>query len=366
MGNAITLLFVIPAIGIILCFIFLEPLIRNVLKATDTLYVYTKPYLEIILYGSIFAAMGPGLTNFIRSDGHPKTSMLVQIVGAVANIILDPIFIFGFHMGVAGAAWATIISQFLSLVFTLGYFNSRFTKLRFRLRYMPLKWNLVGEILAIGFAPFVMQLAMSLVGVIQNRQILRYGSDEALEAMTISFSVLSIVMMPMQGIGQGAQPIIGYNYGARQYDRVKKTFWTAWGGCTCLLLVGWLMAELGPGLFFSVFSSDKGSLRELGEYVIRVTTAAFPIIGFQIMGGQFFQSIGKPVQGTIISLSRQILFFIPCLYLLPLLWQALGQRPILGVYWTFPISDFAACVVSLCFLIHEFRAMSRPDYKPAH
>jgi Na+-driven multidrug efflux pump len=289
----------------------------------------------------------------------------VQIVGAVANIILDPIFIFGFHMGVSGAAWATIISEFISLVFVLGYFNSRFTKLRFRFKNMPLNLKLTGEILAIGFAPFVMQLAMSLVGVIQNQQILKYGSNEALEAMTISFSVLIVIMMPMQGIGQGAQPIIGYNYGARQYDRVRRTFMLALGASTGLLLIAFIMAHAWPGLLFSVFSPDKGDLRTLGIYVIRVTTLMFPIIGLQINGGQFFQSIGKPVQGTVISLSRQILFFIPCLYLLPLLWEALGQKPIYGIYWTFPISDFMAAIVSFFFILHEFRAMKRPDYRPA-
>jgi putative MATE family efflux protein len=365
MGNAFTLLFLIPAVGIVLCMVFLEPLIRNVLKATDVLYPYTKSYLEIILYGSIFAAMSPGLTNFIRSDGHPKTSMLVQIVGAVANIILDPIFIFGFHMGVAGAAWATIISQFISLVFVLSYFNSKWTKLRFRFRNMPLDFKLSAEILAIGFAPFIMQLAMSLVGIVQNQQILKYGSNEALEAMTISVSVLIVIMMPMHGIGQGAQPIIGYNYGARKYDRVKRTFLTALGGCTAMLTLGFIMSHVFPGLLFSVFSPDKGDLRKLGEYVIRVTTLMFPVIGMQIMGGQFFQSIGKPVQGTVISLSRQLLFFIPCLYLLPLLWEALGGRGIMGVYWAFPISDILACIVSFFFVLHEFRAMSKPGYKPA-
>ena len=155
--------------------------------------------------------MSPGLTHFIRSDGHPKTSMLVQIVGALMNIILDPIFIFVFDLGVAGAAWATIISQFVSFVFVLGYFSSKWTRLRFRFKYMKLDARIVGSILAIGFAPFIMQFAMSLVGILQNTTILRYGGDDALTAMTIFFSVLTVIVMPLMGIGQGAQPIIGYN-----------------------------------------------------------------------------------------------------------------------------------------------------------
>ncbi|MCL1930979.1 MAG: MATE family efflux transporter, partial [Treponema sp.] len=204
MGNAFTLLFLIPGVCIVVSLIFMEPILRDVMKASGDVYEYAASYLRIILYGAIFAAMSPGLTHFIRSDGHPKTSMLVQIVGALMNIILDPIFIFVLGLGVAGAAWATIISQFVSFVFVLGYFSSKWTRLRFRVKYMRLDARLVGSILAIGFAPFIMQFAMSLVGILQNATILKYGGDEALTAMTILFSVLIVIMMPLMGIGQGA------------------------------------------------------------------------------------------------------------------------------------------------------------------
>jgi putative MATE family efflux protein len=359
MGNAFTLLFLLPAVCIIVCFIFMEPILRDIMKASGDVYEYAASYLRVILYGAIFAAMSPGLTHFIRSDGHPKTSMLVQIVGAVMNIILDPIFIFVFDLGVAGAAWATIISQFVSFIFVLGYFSSKWTRLRFRFKYMRPDAKLAGSILAIGFAPFIMQFAMSLVGILQNATILKYGGDEALTAMTILFSVLIVIMMPLMGIGQGAQPIIGYNYGAKQYDRVKKCFKLAVIACTIVLSCGFIVAQFTPGLCFSLFSKDTGSLRELGILTMRICTSMFPFIAFQMMGGQFFQAIGKPIQASILSLSRQILFFIPSLLLLPVLFEAIGIRPIYGVYCTFPLSDFCSSIISAIFVFREFRAWKK-------
>ena len=359
MGNAFTLLFILPAVCITVCFIFMEPILRDVMKASGEVYEYAASYLRVILYGAIFAAMSPGLTHFIRSDGHPKTSMLVQIVGAVMNIILDPIFIFVFDLGVAGAAWATIISQFVSFIFVMGYFSSKWTRLRFRFKYMKPDLKLAGGIMAIGFAPFIMQFAMSLVGILQNARILKYGGDEALTAMTILFSVLIVIMMPLMGIGQGAQPIIGYNYGAKQYDRVKKCFKLAVIACTIVLSCGFLVAQFAPGFCFSLFSKDTGSLRELGILTMRICTGMFPFIALQMMGGQFFQAIGKPIQASILSLSRQILFFIPSLLFLPVLFEAIGLRPIYGVYCTFPLSDFCASIVSGIFVFREFRAMKK-------
>jgi putative MATE family efflux protein len=356
MGNAFTLLFLLPAICIVLCLSFIKPILLDIMKASDQIYPYAESYLRIILYGSIFASMSPGLTHFIRSDGHPKTSMVVQIVGAVTNIILDPIFIFVFNLGVAGAAWATILSQFVSFVFVMGYFSSKWTRLRFHVKYMKLNARLTGSILAIGFAPFIMQFAMSLVGVLQNAVIIQYGGDEALTAMTIFFSVLTVMIVPIQGIGQGAQPIIGYNYGAKHYDRVKRCFKLALIACFCMLTAGLMVTELAPGFCFSLFSKDTGSLRGLGILTMRIGTCMFPLVAIQMTGGQFFQAIGKPVQGALISLSRQILFFMPAILLLPVLFGALGLRQIYGVYWAFPVSDIFAAILAGIIIYREFKS----------
>jgi len=361
MGHAFFLLFIIPAVMIIVVLTFMEPILRNIMKADGKVYEYAETYLRITLYGGIFSAMSPGLTHFIRSDGHPKTSMFVQLAGAVLNIILDPIFIFVLDLGVAGAAWVTVISQFVSLVLVLGYFNSKWTRLRFRFINMKLGARLTGKILAIGFAPFIMQFAMSLVGILQNATIIKYGGDDALTAMAILFTVFTIIMMPLMGIGQGAQPIIGYNYGAKQFDRVKKCFKLAMIACTCFLTLGFLISQFASGFMFSLFSDDKGSLRELGIITMRICTSMFPFIAIQMMGGQFFQAIGKPVQATIVSLSRQILFLIPALLFLPVLFEKAGIRPIFGVYWAFPLSDFCASIITAIFVYNEFKAWKKKE-----
>ena len=359
MGHALVLLFLLPAVCIVVVLFFMEPILRDLMGADGKVYEYAETYLRITLYGAVFAAMSPGITHFIRSDGHPKTSMMVQVVGAVLNIILDPIFIFALEMGVAGAAWVTVISQFISLVFVLFYFNSKWTRLRFRVKYMKLELKLTGKILAIGFAPFIMQFAMSLVGILQNATIIKYGGDDALTAMTIFFTVFTIIFMPMMGIGQGAQPIIGYNYGAKQYDRVKKCFKLALIACTIFLTAGFLIIHIFPGILFSLFSKDSGTLRELAILTMRICTSMFPLIGIQLMSGQFFQAIGKPVQATIVSLSRQILFLIPALLFLPRLFESIGIRPLYGVYWAFPLADFCASIISAVFVIREFKYLRK-------
>jgi len=355
MGHAFLLLFIVPAVCIIVVLGFMEPILRDIMKAEGKVYEYAAAYLRITLYGAVFGAMSPGLTHFIRSDGHPKTSMIVQVTGALLNIILDPIFIFALNLGVAGAAWVTVISQFVTLVLVLGYFNSKWTRLRFRIKYMKLEPKLTGKILAIGFAPFIMQFAMSLVGILQNFTILKYGGDDALTAMTIFFTLLTVIMMPIMGIGQGAQPIIGYNYGAKEYGRVKKCFKLAMIACTCFLTLGFLITQFASGFLFSLFSKDTGNLRALGILTMRICTCAFPFVAIQMMGGQFFQAIGKPVQASLVSLSRQIIFLIPALLFMPVLFESIDVRPIYGVYLAFPFSDFSASVITGIFVLREFR-----------
>jgi Na+-driven multidrug efflux pump len=202
---------------------------------------------------------------------------------------------------------------------------------------------------------------MSLVGVLQNAVILKHGGDEALTAMTICFSMFIVVIMPLMGIGQGAQPIIGYNYGAKQYQRVKKCYKLALLACTGVLTAGFLTAQLAPSFCFSLVSKDTGSLRELGILTIRICTGMLPIIGLQMMSGQLFQAIGKPVQAAILSLSRQILFFIPMILFLPPLFETAGLRPIYGVYCSFPLADFCSASISGVFVYRQFRAWKNQE-----
>ncbi|MDR1915524.1 MAG: MATE family efflux transporter [Synergistaceae bacterium] len=352
MGHALTLLILIPGIAIAASLVFLDDIITNVLGASDTVFPYTKEYTRIILYGGIFFAVGPGINHFIRSDGHPRTSMVTQLIGAGINIVLDPIFIFVFKWGIAGAAWATIISQFISFVWVLGYFNSRYTQLRFRLRYMKPELKMTGSILAIGFAPFAMQLAMSFVSVFQNHALDTYGGDVAVSAMGIAFSVMIMAFMPLMGLNQGAQPIIGYNYGAKKYDRVRHAYILALMAATAFISVCFLLIQFSPKIFISIFNNEDGPLMHMGVHCLRVSTMLFPVLGFQVLSANYFQAIGKALQGTILSLSRQLLMYLPLLLLLP---RAFGLQ---GVFFAAPAADLGAVLVTAYFMLKELRRLN--------
>jgi putative MATE family efflux protein len=352
MGHALSLLIIVPGIVIIVSFIFLDDIIINILGASDTVFPFAKEYLRIILYGGIFFAVGPGVNHFIRSDGHPRTSMLTQLIGAGINIILDPIFIFVFNWGIAGAAWATIISQIISFVWVMAYFNSKYTRLRFRLKNMKLSLKLSADILAIGFAPFIVQFAISIIGIFQNHTLDAYGGDMAVSAMGIVYSVIIVFFMPLQGINQGSQPIIGYNYGAKKYERVKETYKRAVVSATIFITVSFLLMQIFPKLFISLFIKEAGSLMDTGIYCLRASTLAFPLIGFQILSANYFQAIGKPVQGTILGLSRQILLYLPLLFFLP---KVFGLS---GVFFAMPAADLGASLLSACFMLAELKRLN--------
>ncbi|GHT69104.1 MATE family efflux transporter [Spirochaetia bacterium] len=351
MGHAFALLFIIPGIVVTLLLIFTDRLLIDILGTSETVFPYAKTYLRIILYGGIFSAMGPGINHFIRSDGHPRTSMLTQILGAVVNIILDPIFIFGFGLGIAGAAWATIISQFISFVWVIYYFNSRHTKLRFRIRDMKPELNLILKIIAIGFAPFSMQLAIGLVNIILNRALFQYGGDVAVSAMGIVYSIMVMIFMPLQGLNQGVQPIIGYNYGAKKYGRVLSAYKLAVVSGTVFVAMGFLVVQLFPRFFIALFRNEQGPLMEMGRSALRICTIFLPFLAFQIISSNYFQAIGKPVQGSVLSLSRQILFYIPLLLILP---RFFG---IYGVYSAMPSADSLAIILSAIVMGREIKRL---------
>jgi putative MATE family efflux protein len=347
MGHAFALLFIIPLASIILILLFIDHILLELLNTSEAVFPYAKTYLQIILYGGVINAMGPGINHFIRSDGHPRTSMFTQILGAVINIVLDPIFIFVFDWGIAGAAWATVISQFASFCWVMFYWNSRWTKLRFRLRYMRLEGALCLKIMAVGFAPFAMQVAMSFVSILLNRKLFAYGGDIAVSAMGIVYSILMIVFMPLQGLTTGAQPIIGYNYGAKKYRRVRQTYKLTVLAGTVVVAAGFIIIQIFPGIFIRIFRNEEGELLDMGTRALRICTLLLPVLAFQMATGNFFQSIGKAVQGTLLSLSRQILFYIPLLMALPPFFG------ITGVYAAMPTADFCSTVLSALIMRRE-------------
>ncbi|GHV07938.1 MATE family efflux transporter [Campylobacterota bacterium] len=358
MGHAFALLFLVPAAVIAVCFIWLDEIVINLLGASETVFPYAKTYLEIILYGGIFGAMGPGINHFIRSDGHPRTSMLTQLIGAGINIVLDPIFIFWCDWGIAGAAWATIISQFISFVWVMGYFNSRYTRLRFRLADMKLELKLCLSIMAIGFAPAAMEIAMSVVGALQNHSLNAYGGDMAVSAMGIVYSIAIVFFMPLFGIAQGAQPLIGYNYGAKKYDRVRQAFNGSLLAATIFMTAAFALMQAVPTLLIWLFHSEADELMAMSVYCLRVSTLVFPLVAFNMLSANYFQSIGKPIEGAILSLSRQLIIYLPLLFVLGH-WFGLE-----GVFWAMPVSDILAVLLSAVFMAFEIKRLKRLTVLP--
>ncbi len=352
LGNAMVCLIGIALTVTTLGLIFLDPLLRLFGASTEVL-PFARDYMRIILFGEIFMSIGFGMNHFIRAEGNPKIAMLTMLLGAIANTILDPIFIFVFDWGIKGAAWATIISQAAAAVWVLSYFLREKSYLKIHINNLKLKLAVVREITAIGSAPFMMQMAASVIGIILNNSLVRYGGDLAISAMGIVNSIAMFFLMPLFGINQGAQPIIGYNYGAEKFDRVKKTLKLAIAAATLVVLFGFTITRLFPERLVNLFSKQDPELISLSSRAIQIYLMMLPIIGFQIVGANYFQAIGKPRQAMTLSLSRQVLLLIPALLILP---RFFGLD---GVFCAGPVADFGSSVITGICLYLELKHLER-------
>ena len=358
LGNAFGLLFFVPLAASLAALSGLDPLLR-IVGASEELLPHARTYARIILAGSALSTTGHGLAHFARSDGHPVVAMASMITGAIANVILDALFIFVFGWGIAGAAWATVISQGLAFAWCLAYFLSPGANTRLRRRCLRLEWrHIVWPMLGIGFAPFAMNLANSLLNVVLNRNLGRYGGDDAIAVMGILAAYMSLIFMPVFGITQGAQPLIGYNFGARKFARVRRLFWSTAVATTALMVLGWGVSQLFPERIMSLFVPVGSPLIPLGVHALRVFTLAFPIIGFPITGGHLFQAIGKPVPAALLALSRQVILFIPFILVFPLFW---GLE---GIFYAAPASDTLTFLISLGVVGRQLRRFSRLAPEP--
>lgn len=356
LGNAMVLLVVIMLGITVLGLIFLEPLLRLFGASADVM-PYAKDYLRIILLGSVFQGIGFGMNNFIRAEGNPKIAMLTMLIGAILNTILDAIFIFVFKMGIEGAALATIASQAVSSVWVLSYFFSGKSTLKVYRENLKLKSDVVLSIFSIGFAPFMMQLAASAVNAILNNQLVVFGGDIAISAMGVINSVSTIVLMPIFGINQGSQPIIGYNYGAQQFDRVKKALKYASMAATVIVVLGFIMIIVIPEQLVGLFAGNDENLINMGANGLKIFFAAMPMIGFQIVAASYFQAVGKPKQAAFLSLSRQVIFLIPAALVLPRFFK------LNGVWMATPISDVLASVLTGIWIVVEMRNLGKEKSK---
>ncbi len=335
--------------------IFLKPLL-NAFGASPSNFGYAYDYMKIILIGAPLQTIGFGMNNFIRGEGSPTIAMKTMLIGAIANTILDPIFIFLFNMGVQGAALATIISQGLSAVWVMKYFFGGNSMLSLKKEYLKLKADIVKKIVAIGFGPFSMQLAGSMVTVLLNNSLKNYGGDLANSSMAVINSVAMMVMMPVFGINQGSQPIIGFNYGAKNYDRVKETLKYAIIGATLITSFGFVLTQFFPIALYKLFISANDNLAEISAIGIpgmRIYLMMFPIIGFQVVSSNYFQATGKPKHSMFLSLSRQVLVLIPALLILPNFYD------LKGVWMAGPIADSIASVLTAIFVITSIKNLGK-------
>jgi len=350
LGNALLLIIVFNIIITAVFLVFLEPILLA-FGANELTLPYARDYLQIIIPGNVFVSMCFCFNNMMRSSGYPKKAMYTMFIGAGCNVILTPIFIFGLGMGIRGAAVSTVISMFIGMVFVMRHFVQSDSLIRLKKKNIRFDWAIIVAIVSIGLSPFLMQVATTFVAVLTNTQLMRYGGELAIGAFGIYNSIAMLIIMVVIGLNQGMQPIIGYNYGAQNYDRVKETFYYGLKVATVITSVGFLMGVFLPQTLAAAFTTDP-YLLDITERGIRIAMLAFPIIGFQIVVSNYFQSIGQASKSVILSLTRQILFLIPALWLLP---RFFGLD---GVWAAAPVSDVVSAVVSVCFLVHLTRGLN--------
>ena len=347
LGNSLIIILLFNAVIMTLFYVYLDPILLAFGATANTL-PYAREYLQIVLIGNVFISLCYSFNNMMRASGYPKKAMITMLIGALLNIILDPVFIFVFDLGIAGVAWATVISMFVGMLFVMHHFIQDSSLIRLRKENIRLNKNIVLAIVSIGLSPFFMQVAASGVAVLLNTSLLKHGGDLAVGAYGILNSMLLIIIMTVVGLNQGTQPIIGYNYGAGNFLRVKDTFFYTVKVATIITSAGFIIGMFFPRQFASAFTGDQ-ELLEIAENGIRLSLIAFPLVGFQVVAGNFFQSIGQAKKAIIQSLSRQIIFLVPGLLIFPAL---LGLN---GVWIAMPVSDFLASLLSLYLLVGQIR-----------
>lgn len=325
------------------------PWILRLFGATEAILPHAEDYLFVILFGVPFQMFAMAGNHMARSEGRARIAMTTLLISAILNIILDPVFIFWFGWGVRGAAVATVISQIVMFVWIFGYFFSGRSSLRFIKKNLVPRFALIREITAIGSSEFIRMAAGSFSMVLVNAALIRWGGDMHVAIYGVIHRGLSFFFMPMMGVAQGFQPILGYNYGADRLDRARSAIRLATITSTLLSLAGFLTAQLFPAHIFAIFTTDAALISE-GARAMRIITSMFFVIGFQIVGSAMFQALGKARPAFILSLSRQVLLLIPFVLTLPSL---LGSTD--GVWLAFPLADALSCLVTFFFYRRELR-----------
>lgn len=321
--------------------VFAEPILYAFGASSDTI-VYALPYMKIYVLGSICVLFTTGLNAFITSQGFASVGMKTVMIGAGLNIVLDPLFIFVFDMGVQGAALATVLSQLVSAVWVVCFLCGKKTVLHIRRKNIKFSFQIMGPVLALGVSPFIMQSTESLLTVCFNTSLQKYGGDIAVGAMTILASVMQFSMMPLQGLSQGMQPIVSFNYGAKNMDRVREAFLLTLKSCLCFSFGVWLLSMLIPGGLARIFSSDPATV-EYTRWALRIYMAVSCIFGAQIACQQTFVALGKAVHSLFLAVLRKIILLIPMIYILPNFFE----NKVFAVFLAEPVSDFLAVTATV-------------------
>lgn len=353
LGNCTSMLVLVAVIVTVVSQIW-GPDILLLFGASESTLPYAWAYMQIYSLGTIFVQLALGLNAFINAQGFARTGMLTVVIGAVCNIILDPIFIFGLHMGVRGAALATILSQGVSCVWIVRFLLGKETTLRIRKGNLKIRPKTVGPCIALGVAPFIMQFTESVLNICFNTSLLKYGGDVAVGAMTILSSVMQMSMLPIQGLTQGAQPIIGFNYGAKKMDRVKKTFRLLFVSCVAFTAVIWLICMILPQAFILIFT-DQAELIAFTKWAIRIYMAVSVIFGVQISCQQTFIALGNAKTSVFLALLRKVILLIPLIYILP----AFMEDKLMAVFLAEPVADVIAVTTTSILFYRTYRTLDR-------
>lgn len=319
--------------------------------ASENTIDYGVSYMNIYAIGTLFVQLTLGMNAFITAQGFAKTGMLSVLIGAVANILLDPLFIFGFQMGVQGAALATILSQAMSCTWVLAFLFGKKTRLKIRRKNLRLQAKIIFPSLALGLSTFIMQASESVISICFNSSLLQYGGDVAVGAMTILTSVMQFAMLPLQGLGQGAQPIISYNYGARNVARVKATFRLLLKASLCYSTLLWALVMIFPQMFAAMFTADPGLL-EFTKTALRIYMACLLLFGIQMACQMTFTSLGNAKASILVAVMRKFILLIPLIYILPRVFRV---DQTMSVYMAEPVADFLAVAFTSVLFTFQFR-----------
>ena len=343
LGNTVTLNLIIGVLFMVVCMIFLDPILRF-FGASDVTLPYAREFMIIILLGNVVTHMYFGMNAVLRAAGKPRHAMYATLFTVACNIVLVVAFVWWFRWGIRGAALATVTSQSLALCWQMWMFSDKKELLHLRRGIYRLRPQLVKNIIAIGISPFLMQATSCIIVIFMNNQFVRYGGDMAVGAYSIANSMVMVFFMFVMGMIQGMQPIVGYNFGAEKYDRMFRCLWLTIAAATSILLVGWALSMLFPKEIARIFTTDP-TLLEMSARGIRLDMLVFFVVGSQAVITNFFQCIGKVKVSIFLSLSRQLFMLLPMAYVFPLFWQ------LDGVWYAMPVSDFCAFAMTIPFLL---------------